>query len=168
MEEGLDAVIINPSVILGPGEINSGSTKLITTVEKGLKYYTSGVNGFVDVRDVVKIMVLLMENDISGERFIVSSENLTYKELFEYIAICLKQQAPKYRAGKWMSGIYWRLEFLKSIISGKKPLVTQETARTANNNYVYSGDKLKAKLNFKYLSIRESINDACAFHLKQK
>ena len=168
MEEGLDAVIINPSVILGPGEINSGSATLIATVEKGLKYYTSGINGFVDVRDVVKIMVLLMESDISGERFIVSSENLTYKELFEYIATCLKQKAPRYRAGKWMSGIYWRLEFLKSKITGKKPLVTQETSRTANNNYLYSGDKLKAKLNYKYLSIKESVNDACTFHIKQK
>jgi len=168
MEEGLNAVILNPSIIIGPGEINSGFTKLIATVDKGLKYYTPGINGFVDVRDVVKNMVLLMESDISSERFIISSENLSYKELFSYIASCLNKQEPRYQAGQWMSEIYWRLEFLKSKITGNKPLVTRETARTANNNYIYSGDKLKRELNYKYMSIKESINNACAFYLKQQ
>lgn len=165
IEEGLDAVIINPSIILGPGEINSGSTKLIQTVERGLKFYTPGINGFVDVRDVVAVMMSLMESDISGERFIVSSENLSYRELFGYIAKALNKPEPKYRAGKWMSELYWRLEGVRSRISGKKPLVTRETARTANNNYIYSGEKLNQYLNFKCMPIKQSIEEACRYYL---
>lgn len=168
IEEGLQAVIVNPSIILGPGEINSGSTRLIRTVEKGLKYYTRGVNGFVDVRDVVKIMVLLMKGELSSERFIVSAENLSYKELFAYIAAGLDRPEPRYQAGKWMGEVYWRFEHLKSTLTGKKPLVTSETARTANNHYRYSNEKVRTRLNYDFMPVKQSIDDACAFHLQRK
>jgi len=81
MEEGLNAVIVNPSLILGPGfwEDNSGLFRLVW---QGLKYYTRGVNGYVDVRDLSKVMVRLMDRNIFGERFIVSAENLSYEQLF--------------------------------------------------------------------------------------
>ncbi len=168
IEEGLNAVIINPSIILGPGEINSGSTRLIATVEKGLKFYTPGINGFVDVRDVVNAMVQLMGSDITGKRFIVSAENLAYKDLFGFIADSLEKLPPRYEAGKWMSELYWRVEKARSFITGKNPLVTRETARTANNFYLYSGEKLASIINFQYTPICESIADACNYHLKKK
>lgn len=168
IEEGLPAVIVNPSIILGPGEINSGSTRMISTVDKGLKYFTRGTNGFVDVRDVVRVMMLLMDSQVSGQRFIVSSENLTYKQLFAYIANSLDKPEPKYRANNWMGEVYWRIEYLKSLITGSKPLVTRETARTANNTYIYSSEKLKSKFEYKYIPIVDSIRDACAFHLSNK
>jgi nucleoside-diphosphate-sugar epimerase len=168
IEEGLQAVILSPSIILGPGEVNSGSTKLIKTVDDGLKFYTPGRNGFVDVRDVVKIMLALMESDISAERFVVSSENLGYKVLFEYIARFLNKPAPKYRAGKWMGEIAWRVEFLKSKVTGKKPLITMETARTADNDYVYSNRKSVEMLPYTYIPIIKTIEDACQYYNSNK
>ncbi len=167
IEEGLNAVIINPSIILGPGEVNSGSTKLIRTVDEGLKFYTPGTNGFVDVRDVVEIMLKVVESDISSERFIVSSENLDYKTLFEYIAFFLNKPAPRYKANKWMSEIAWRAEFLKSKITGNKPLITKETARTAGNDYIYSNQKSVAELQHNYIPIKNSIEDACNYFLNK-
>lgn len=165
IEEGLNAVIINPSIILGPGEVNSGSTKLIKTVDDGLKFYTPGINGFVDVRDVVEIMLQLMSDDISAERFIVSSENLNYKTLFEYIAHFLNKPTPKYKANKWMSEMAWRFEFLKSKVTGIKPLITKETARTAGNDYKYSNLKSVNQLQHNYIPIKKSIEDACNYFL---
>jgi nucleoside-diphosphate-sugar epimerase len=164
MEEGLNAVIVNPSIILGPGEINSGSTKMIKTVENGLKFYTPGINGFVDVRDVTKIMIKLMELNISNERFVVSAENLNYKTLFSYIAKYLEKPAPKYEAKRWMGEIVWRMEYLRSQILGNKPLITKETARTAGNFYKYSNVKSKQLLNINYIPIEQSVKDACSFY----
>ena len=166
MEEGLDAVIVNPSIILGPGEINSGSTRLIKTVEKGLKFYTPGINGFVDVRDVVKVMVGLMKDKLINERFILSSENVSYQQLFSWIAAALKKPPPPYKAGRLLSGIAWRFEFVRSKIFGGKPLVTKETARTAGNSYQYSGEKIKSVIPFNYIPIHQSIEEACSYHLK--
>jgi len=164
IEEGLNAVIVNPSIILGPGEINAGSTKMIKTVEKGLKFYTPGMNGFVDVRDVTNIMIKLMESAISNERFVVSAENINYKTLFGYMAKYLEKPSPKYEAKRWMGEIVWRLEFLKSKLLGNKPLITKETARTAGNIYEYSNIKSTELLKFNYIPIEQSVKDACYFY----
>lgn len=168
IEEGLPAFIINPSIILGPGEINSGSTQLIKTVEKGLKFYTPGTNGFVDVRDVVNAMILLMETEVTGERFILSAENVSYQQLFTWIANSLNKPAPRFKAGKTLSEIAWRFEFLRSLIMEGKPLITRETSRTAGNVYYYSGDKIKEFIDIKYIPIELSIQEACKYQFKSK
>ncbi|MEZ5083336.1 MAG: NAD-dependent epimerase/dehydratase family protein [Bacteroidales bacterium] len=165
IEEGLNAVIVNPSIILGPGEINSGSARLIKTVEKGLKFYTPGINGFVDVRDVVEIMVRLMDSEITSERFVVSSENLDYQTLFRYIANEINKPEPLYKAGKFLGGVAWRAEYIKSLITRQKPLITKETSHTANNMYRYSSEKIQRALRFTFRPVKQSIHDACDFYL---
>lgn len=167
IEEGLNAVIVNPSIILGPGEINSGSGKLIGTILNGLKFYTSGVNGYVDVRDVVKAMVLLVENDISSERFIVSAENIFYIDLFGMISRKLGKSPPAYKASKWMGKIAWRFEYIKGKLTGSKPLITRETANTAANIYEYSNKKIVDQLNFEFIPIQQTIDEACEYYVEK-
>ena len=167
IEEGLNAVIVNPSIILGPGEINSGSGKLIGTILNGLKFYTSGVNGYVDVRDVVKAMVLLVENDISSERFIVSAENIFYIDLFGMISRKLGKSPPAYKASKWMGKIAWRFEYIKGKLTGSKPLITRETANTAANIYEYSNKKIVDQLNCEFIPIQQTIDEACEYYVEK-
>jgi len=88
-------LIGNPSIIIGPGNWSQGSAQLFSTLWKGLKFYTSGSNGFVCVNDVVRIMILLMNNEINGERFIVSSENVSYEQLFLWMAEGMEVASPK-------------------------------------------------------------------------
>jgi len=165
IEEGLNAVIVNPSIILGPGEVNSGSGKLIKTMLDGLKFYTSGINGYVDVRDVVKAMILLVDSKISGERFILSAENLSYRELFEMIAEELGKSPPAYKASKWMGEVAWRIEHIKGKLTGTKPLITKETANTAVNIYRYSNHKITGQLDFQFIPIQQTIKEACEYYL---
>jgi len=68
--EGLNAVVVNPSVIIGKNAGNKGSGKLFELVRKGLRYYTPGSIGVVDVEDVAKVMIQLMESDISASDFL--------------------------------------------------------------------------------------------------
>ncbi|MCF8368996.1 MAG: NAD-dependent epimerase/dehydratase family protein [Bacteroidales bacterium] len=166
--EGLSAIIVNPGIVLGPGEINSGSTKLIKTVENGLKFYTPGINGVVDVRDVVEIMVKLMQSEIGGERFVLTSENINYQTLFSYIAAQLHKPAPPYKATKWMGELAWRAEYLKSLLTGNKPLITKETARTAGNEYRYSANKVIDALDFEFRTVQQTITDSCRFYMDSK
>jgi len=155
--EGLNAIIINPSIILGEGNWEKGSSALFNTVLKGNKFYTYGVNGFVDVQDVSKSFIYLMQSNIQNERFILSAENVVYKDLFTMIAKHLNVPAPKYYASPFLSQIAWRVEFLISIITRKKPLITKATARTAKNKYYYDTSKLNKSINFKLKSIEETI-----------
>ncbi len=157
--EGLNAVIVNPSIILGPGDWNSGSSKLFTTMYNGLKFYSTGTNGFVDVNDVAKAMIILMEHNISGERYILNSENVSYKDFFTWMAQSLKVSPPPYKATKLMSEIGWRLLWVNGLITGKRSSITKETAQTACQNYQYSNSKIKEHTDIKFVPVNESINN---------
>ena len=166
--EGLNAAIVNPSVILGPGNWNKSSGQLFRTIDKGLKFYTNGSNSYVDAVDVAQIMYLLMKSTIKGERFIVSAANLSYKDLFTQIALSINAKPPKYLANKVLSALSWRLLKLLSIISGKRPLITKETATNANTFYRYSSEKVKQTLNYNFIPIEESIHKIGALYLHEK
>ena len=168
MAEGLKAVIVNPAIILGAGNFNTGSSRMFQTVYNGLKFYTRGVNGFVDVNDVVKAMILLMESNISGERFLLNSENISYKQLFEMMARPLGVAAPKYQAGSFLSELSWRILKAKSLITGKSPLITKQTARTANRIYHYSNKKFVEATGMHFAPMAESIERTAKIFLKNR
>ena len=159
IEEGLNAVIVNPSIILGPGHWNKGSSLLFSTVVKGLKYYTKGVTGYVDVRDVSKVMVQLMESNISNERFILNAENCSYEFIFKAIAKSLGIEGPTKYASPKMTEIGWRLAYLQHILLFKQNGFTKETARASHNIKHFSNEKIKEALNFEFIDIEKSIKD---------
>ncbi|MCF8227940.1 MAG: NAD-dependent epimerase/dehydratase family protein [Bacteroidales bacterium] len=165
--EGLKTVIVNPSVILGPGKWNIGSAQLFEQVWKGLRFYTNGINGFVDVRDVGRIMIRLMESDIVNERFIVNAENISYEFLFTEMAKALKKKPPNIRVNTLISEIAWRIEKLKFYLTGKQPLITKETARTANARYYYSTQKLLNTIDYQYIPARKSVRDTAEIFLNE-
>lgn len=159
--EGLNTVIVNPSVILGPGNWHRGSGRMITTVDKGMLFYTSGVTGFVDVRDVVSLMMELMDRNIFGERFILNSENLSFKEVFRMIAENLGKKPPYLKAGSLLTAAGWRLDYLRSRLSGRPNLITKETVKAAMNQKYYSNKKITETLNFNFIPVAKSIEDIC-------
>jgi nucleoside-diphosphate-sugar epimerase len=165
--EGLDAVIVNPSIILGPGNWNKGSSKLFTTVYKSLNFYTGGENGFVDVNDLAKIMIRLMESDISGEQFIVSAENVTYWQFFQWMAEALKVKPPEKKAGKLLSSLTWRALKVKELVTGEKSSITRETAQTAQQVYRYDNSKLLKTIDFKYTPIKQTIQKTATIFLRE-
>ncbi len=168
MAEGLKAVIVNPAIILGAGNFSTGSSRMFQTGYNGLKFYTRGINGYVDVNDVAKAMILLMEGNFSGEQFILSSEDLSYKKLFEIMALSLGVEAPKYKAGKFLSELSWRMLKAGSFFTGKSPLITKQTARTANSIYRYSNEKFVKATGMHFTPMAESIKRTAEIFLKDK
>src|ERR1035437_197955 len=139
-EEGLYAVIVNPSIIIGMGDPGKGSSKLISTIDGMSLFYSNGINGFVDVRDVARAMVVLMESQIKNERFILNGANYSYRRLFELIALNLKKSKPRFAIPNLMLAIWWRIEKFRGIITGSTPIITKETVRTSRHQYYYSGE----------------------------
>ena len=157
IQEGLPSVIVNPSVILGPGDWSKGSSQLFEKVWDGLKFYTSGSTGYVDVLDVANIIVTLMDSHISNQRFIINAENLAYKTVFDWIAEELNRPKAHIKVTPLLKEIAWRLEKVKSTFTGKKPLITKETANKSMTNSAYSNKKICAALSYEFIPIRESI-----------
>ncbi|UTW64380.1 hypothetical protein KFE98_09640 [bacterium SCSIO 12741] len=150
------------------GEWGKSSTSLIATIAKGLKFYTSGGNAFVDVRDVAKAMTKLIFSDLNNERYLLVSENLQFKELFDLICQELSVRKVPYKASAWMSSIAWRLNYIWSLISRSRPVITKETARSANEVQHYSNEKAINELGMKFIPISTSVKDTCSIFLQEQ
>lgn len=159
--EGLNAVIVNPAVIIGKNAGFTGSGAIFKLVKDGLKFYTNGATGIVDVEDVAKAMILLMNSEINEERFTLSAGNLNYKEFFTQIANGFSIQAPAIEAKPWMLGLAWRVAKLASIFTRKTPSLTKDAAKSSFNLSYYSNEKIKTAINIKFKPLEKSILEVC-------
>lgn len=159
--EGLDAVIVNPSVIIGKNAGFQGSGAIFKLIKDGLKFYTDGATGIVDVEDVAKSMIILMNSKISGERFTLSADNLNYKEFFAEIAKGFEVNAPSREAYPWMLGLAWRAAKLVALFTGKAPALTKDAARSSFNLSYYSNKKIKSAIQIEFKPLKQSIEEVC-------
>lgn len=157
MVEGLKVAVVNPSVILGSGRWDEGPLQFFKMGWNNFPFYTKGTAGFVDVRDVARFMLQLMESDIAGERYILSGESLTYQTIMNEIAIHLNKKPPTIQINPLLQQIAWRVEWLRSRILGSRPFITKETAGHSLRSFFYQNDKSRADFNFEYTPIRQTI-----------
>jgi len=166
IQEGLHAVIVNPSVVLGPGFWNTGSGSLFTTAAKGMKYYTLGGTGFVDVRDVVKLMVKLMNSGINNERFVLNSENIIYKDFFQMIADETGVRRPQRPATKKLLKLALVLDGIASTLKLKKREITRDIVRSSLSVSKYSNKKIKETLNYDFIPVDKTIKELSVLYKK--
>lgn len=163
ISEGLNAVIVNPSTILGVGKWEKdGTAAIFKKAYEAFPWYTDGVGGFVDVADVARAMIQLMESDICSEKFIVSAESRAFKEVFTEMAKAFGKKPPYKKAPPFIIKLLWRLEKLRSFFTSKDPLITKETANSARHKTYYNNSKLLTFLpGFKYTPLQTTITNYC-------
>lgn len=164
MEEGLDAVMINPSVIFGAGNWDESSLSIFKEVAKGLKFYTSGSNAFVDVRDVVTAMIQLTNDPKKTGRYLCTGTNSSFRELFQKIAQEVGTKAPQIRAGRLACELAWRFDSLKAVFTRKQTL-TKESVSSAQAHVEYDSSKLTTALSLDFRSLGETIRYTVASKL---
>ena len=165
--EGLNAVIVNPSIILGEGNWKTDSSSFFSNVYKGMPFFPIGCNGFVDSEDVVEAMVYLMNSKINNERFILSTDNIYYKDLFFLISDQFNKKRPSMPMTKLIGAIIWRLVAVFSFIMGKTPVITKETVNTISKKYFYDNTKI-IEAGFKFRPISETVTRCCKAYLQKK
>lgn len=166
IRRGLNAVIVNPGVILGVSGIDTGSSQLFSQVQKGLLFYTNGGTGYIGVSDVVTAMLVLTKSEISGARFILVAENCSNKEILCWMADGLGKRRPFIGVGKkllWLVGLL--SEGLGKVFRFR-PLIDRATARTATNRKYYSSNKIENSIGFTFTPIEQCIREVCDFRLK--
>ncbi|MFM7015749.1 MAG: NAD-dependent epimerase/dehydratase family protein [Bacteroidota bacterium] len=161
--EGLAVNMVNPSIILGPGNWKTDSSSLFMKIKNKFPFYTDGVSGFVGVEDVSRAIIELNKSAISGERYILNSANISFQELFNLMANNLHQKAPSIKVPFYVSQIIWRFEWLKYKLTGQNPFITKETAYSAHQKRYYNGNKIVNDLNFKYNSLPEVVKSVCSY-----
>ncbi len=165
--EGLNTAIVNPAIILGSGFWDLGSARFFKQVDDGLKFAPIGRSGFVDVRDVAAFMIRLMESEVSGQRYVLSSENMDYKRFFQIIADALHTKPPFIRVTPLLAEVAWRVEWLKEKIIGGDPMVTKESARASVSRFFYHNEKSLA-FGFQYRPLEQTIRETAAQFLTAK
>ena len=165
-QEGLNVVIVNPSVILGPGDWNTGSSQIFQKIHSGLKFYTPGSTGYVDVVDVANSLVTLLSSDVKNERFIVNGANLKYRDCFDRIAVAFNKPKATIKVTSLLKEIAWRLESVRSYFLGTKALLTRETANSAMTNSSFSTAKIKEVINFNFTDIDATIKKYADWFIK--
>ncbi len=160
--EGLSAVIVNPSTILGYGDWKKSSCAIFKKIHDGFPWFTDGINGFVDVEDVARATVLLLESDITEQRFILNGENWPFKKLFETMAKGFDIKPPTRLATPFLSALAWRIEKIRCLFNGEKPVLTRESARIAQTRTYFQNEKiLQALPGFQFTPLEESVLKAC-------
>lgn len=165
--EGLDVVIVNPGVILGIGFWNTGSGRLFSEIYKGRTYYVTGSTGYVALTDVTNAMLLLMASSVKNERYILVSENLSFKTVAEDISKRLNIAPPKIEAKPWLLEIGWRLDWLKHFLFRTPRVLSKALANSVFDKVVYNNDKIKAVKLFQFTPIAKTLDGICAVFLKE-
>lgn len=165
-QEGLNCVIVNPGVILGSGFWDKGSGEIFTKIAKGFPFYTKGSTGFVAVEDVVEIMYKLLKSDIKGERFTVIAENIDFNTLSFHIADNLKVRRPFFYAKPFITALYWRIDWVFSHLFFQPRRFSRATAKSLHSTDIYSNQKIKDKLNYSFLPIKEYCMTISSFYSK--
>jgi dihydroflavonol-4-reductase len=163
ISEGLNAVIVNPGVILGPGDPEKGSLLIFKNGRKGIPFYTKATTGYVDVRDICRASMELMEKGLFGKRFILVSDNVHNGKIFGLITQEYGKKAPILEAGKHLLNFAAFLSGIAGIITGKTPQFTKDTVRSAQHPQQFSNAAVVEALNYDFIPLKQTIKDTCDF-----
>lgn len=156
--EGLNAVIVNPTIILGEGDWEKSSTQLFRYVYREKPFYTEGVANVVDVKDVAEVVYRLAGSDITGERFLLNAGSISFQNLFNMMADKMRRKRPSFKVGAGLAGVIWRVEAVRTWLLGTKPLITKETAQSAARKITYDNGKVRKALDFQFQPIEETVS----------
>lgn len=162
--EGLNVVVVSPSIILGPwNDLSNGSISMFTFVDKISKFYTGGTMGFVDVADVVEIMLRLMKNGPYNERFNINAENLSFKYFFTCIASGINKQAPSVELNTFTLKVFRRFNNLFG-----KQKITKTMVEHATGRHIFSNIKVRKALRYEFIPIEQSILTTAKYYLNER
>jgi len=168
ISEGLNAVILNPGVVLGPGIPDKGSMLFFKVGSKGMPFYTNATTGYIDVRDIASIAYELMSKNIFGKRFILVSENLDNKTLFDSIAKEFGKRGPIIKANKFLLNTGAFISSIYGLITRNTPQLTKDTIRSAQHPQYFSSKSIIETLSYRFIPINKTVKDTADFIKKHK
>lgn len=155
--EGLDAVIVNPSIIFGPGRAGENTMAIVEKVRDGrVPAIPSGGTCVADVEDVASGIRAAMTHGARGERYILGGDNLMWAEIFGALAQALNVSLPRFTLNRSPAMAMAAVSETFARLAGRRPLITRETARTATATYRYNNRKSIEELGCSFRSFKET------------
>jgi dihydroflavonol-4-reductase len=152
-QEGLSTVIVNPAVIVGPEYFGHFTKNILSFYHNKTDFYPNGSTGFITAIDVARASIQLMEQDIENQRFVLVSENLSYKALIDMMASIFSFQKPIKPIQNWQMALAWRLNFVLSALFQIDFGIYKSIALALQNNSIYDNDKIKQVLGIEFTPV---------------
>lgn len=168
MEEGLNAVIVNPGVILAPGFWGQSSSRLFDASYKGNKFYTNGMSAYIAATDVARVMTELVSEKKFGERYILVENNYTFHNILSHMQSNFKKPVPAINASGTLLKIARVLEGIVTFFTGKERKITKALVNAAFNKQLFSNEKIKKTLGTEFIPTHLVIEQICSYYLNQQ
>jgi dihydroflavonol-4-reductase len=168
MEEGLDALIVNPGVILSPGFWDQSSSRLFNACYKGNRFYTQGTSAYISAPDAAKAMVDLTTKRLFTNRYILIENNYSFYEVLNRIHKGLHKPAPSFKVPPLLLRLAIAFSGLAAFFSGRNARLTKAMMNAAFNRQLFSNKKLRETLDYQFTPIGETIEAICNYYLSQK
>jgi len=165
--EGLSGFIVNPSLIIGPGSWDSGVGTIIKKSKLGMPFYPPGSCGLIDVKDLIDIMIKLMDSDVNNERFIINSTHMSYKELMTIIAQLLHVQIPYIKLNKTLLKVLIGLDVMINKIRGKRIELSTDAVKYTTSEIILNSQKINTLIDVDYRDIKKSITECVDLFVKK-
>lgn len=157
IEEGLNAVIVNPGLVLGPGFWDQSSGKLISTCYQGTPFYTMGSSAAISASDTAACMIALTQRSIFGKRFVLTAHNYTFRDLFTKLHQAFGKKEPSIEAGRGMLRLALWLDALRSAFTGKARLLTKATVQAGLSKTTFDNRRIRETLDYRFTPLEETI-----------
>lgn len=160
--EGLNVAVISPSIVLGPWtEMHKGSMGLFSFVNKTSKMYTGGKMGYVNVKDVVAIMLRVMKENRFNERYITSAENVSFLEIYSTIAKSLGKPLPSFKLNSFMLKAFALFYNI-----GNKNKISSTMIEHATSEHLFTNKKVTDALGgYTFVPVKDTIEQTAKFYL---
>ena len=159
-KQGLPAVIVNPTFMIGPYDSKPSSGQMILALHQGkVPGYTSGGKNYVAVKDVAVAISNAIEKGRVGECYILGNENLTYKEAFNKLANAIGARPPKRKLGNTVVKSYGVINSALAKIFKFNPAVTKELAIISCDHHYYSAEKARKELDLPQTPIETAVKE---------
>ena len=166
IEEGLNAVIVNPGIVLSPGFWNQSSSRLFKKCYQGNSFYTDGITGYVSAKDTAEAMIQLVEKNHFANRYILIEGNYSFETILNLISTGLSKRKPTIHAGKTLLQFGRILDFILSRFTGREQILTKSFIHSALHKKPYLNTKIKDTLSLKFSPIEAEIKEICDILVK--
>ena len=165
--EGLSGIIVNPSLIIGPGSWESGIGIIINKTKSGIPFYPPGSCGLIEVKDLAEIMIKLMDSSITNERFIINSDHMSYKELIGLVATCLGKRKPTIKLNRFLMKLFISIDIIINKLRGRRIELSTDAVKYTTSEILLNTTKINNTINFSYRKMKDSLKECIDIFIKE-
>ncbi|MCH6233839.1 NAD-dependent epimerase/dehydratase family protein [Cognataquiflexum rubidum] len=156
VQEGLEALVVLPTIILGKISDDRSSTQIYHYVLEESKFYPAGTVNFIDIRDAVEITFQLFKKNLWNEKFILNHSAVLYKDFFYTMAKIFGKKAPSKKVSPFQIRLAIFFIGIGRLLGLTKNPLNRQTAMLSQLSITMDNQKVQQEIHFRYRTLEDS------------